>query len=48
MSPSVTLFAAGLAPNPLKVAILLEELGIEYEVIHEVLFTLNDRSELFD
>ena len=36
MSPKVTLFAHGLAPNPPKVAILLEELGIEYAIVKKV------------
>jgi len=38
MSPSVTLLVVGLALNTLNVAILLEELGIEYELIHKVCF----------
>ncbi|GJJ09225.1 hypothetical protein Clacol_003447 [Clathrus columnatus] len=32
-TPQVTLFCSGLAPNPLKVAILLEELGVSYKLI---------------
>lgn len=32
MAPKITLFAHGLTPNPPKVAILLEELGVEYAV----------------
>jgi len=38
MPPQVTLYAMGIAPNPPKVAILLEELGIEYAVVHKVHF----------
>ncbi|KIJ27912.1 hypothetical protein M422DRAFT_37519, partial [Sphaerobolus stellatus SS14] len=34
MSPQVTLFSNGLVPNPAKIAILLEELNIEYKVIN--------------
>jgi len=44
MAPQVTLYAAGRAPNPPKVAILLEELGIEYNVVHKVCFPLSNVS----
>ncbi|KAF8576756.1 glutathione S-transferase family protein [Ramaria rubella] len=37
MAPKVTLFAHGLAVNPIKVAILLEELDVEYDIIHKEL-----------
>jgi len=33
MAPQVTLFVHGRAPNPPKVAIFLEELGVEYAVV---------------
>ena len=38
MAPKVTLYVHGLAPNPPKVAILLEELGVEYAVVQKVCF----------
>jgi len=37
MAPKVTLYCLGTAPNPLKVAILLEELKVEYTVVYKVL-----------
>ncbi|KIJ51485.1 hypothetical protein M422DRAFT_776725 [Sphaerobolus stellatus SS14] len=41
MAPKVTLFAMGnIAPNPPKIAIFLEELGVEYAIVHKV--ELND------
>ena len=36
MSPQITLFAHGIAPNPPKVAILLEELNVEYAIVERV------------
>ena len=36
MAPKVTLFAAGIAPNPPKVAIFLEELKVEYDIVTKV------------
>ncbi|KAF8589630.1 glutathione S-transferase [Ramaria rubella] len=33
MVPKVTLYTSGLVPNPIKVAILLEELEIEYAIV---------------
>ncbi|KIJ44056.1 hypothetical protein M422DRAFT_30595 [Sphaerobolus stellatus SS14] len=33
MGPKVTLFTLSVAPNPAKVVILLEELGIEYRIV---------------
>ena len=38
MAPKVTLYVIGLAPNPPKVAILLEELGVEYAIVQKVCF----------
>ncbi|KAF8582363.1 glutathione S-transferase [Ramaria rubella] len=35
MAPKVTLYANGLVPNPVKVAILLEELEIEYAIVQK-------------
>jgi hypothetical protein len=36
MAPQITLFVHGITPNPPKVAILLEELGIDYAVENRV------------
>jgi len=36
MAPQITLFAHGQAPNPPKVAILLEQLKIDYTVVTRV------------
>lgn len=36
MSAKITLFAHGTTPNPCKVAVLLEELGVEYDVVQKV------------
>ncbi|KIJ53970.1 hypothetical protein M422DRAFT_24965 [Sphaerobolus stellatus SS14] len=35
MAPKVTLFGHGQTPNPPKIAILLEELGVEYELVNK-------------
>ncbi|KAF8583242.1 glutathione S-transferase family protein [Ramaria rubella] len=37
MTPKVTIFVHGLAPNPIKIAILLEELNVEYHAIKKEL-----------
>ena len=36
MAPKVTVFVRGVVPNPLKVLIMLEELGVEYAIIAKV------------
>ena len=36
MTAKVTLFFHGITPNALKVAILLEELGVEYNLVNKV------------
>ncbi|KIJ53948.1 hypothetical protein M422DRAFT_153619 [Sphaerobolus stellatus SS14] len=35
MDPKVILYAHGISPNPPKVAILLEELGVEYTIVEK-------------
>ena len=47
MAPKVTLFAHGVAPNPPKVAILLEELGVEYKIVNKVSSTGLIRSHTY-
>ncbi|KAF8583245.1 thioredoxin-like protein [Ramaria rubella] len=37
MIPKVTLYVHSFTPNPLKIAILLEELGVEYEAVQREL-----------
>jgi glutathione S-transferase len=36
MAPKITLYGHGQTPNPLKVAILLEELNVEYDIVSRV------------
>jgi len=41
MAPLVTLYTAERAANPPSIAILLEELGIGYDVVHKVCIMLH-------
>lgn len=45
MTHQITLFAHGPTPNPLKVAILLEELNVDYVVENKVSQAILSRAE---